>query len=260
MNSVIIIPARLASSRLPNKLLLDDTGKPLICHTIDCAKKSKANEVIVATEDQEIIDAIEDLEYDVSTVLTPQCNSGTERVAWVTNNWYRPNGSVPQFDVIVNLQGDEPELDSKYLDELIEAVASDRIIDAATIAAPATNLDYRSYSVVKVVLDHEDNAMYFSRAPIPYEGTIKARRKNEGHLQSVALKHIGVYAYKYEFLLALNSMKPTTLASESLEQLQWLQSGFKIKVLKRDIKAVGVDTRQEYDDFVKRWRQENSTT
>jgi 3-deoxy-manno-octulosonate cytidylyltransferase (CMP-KDO synthetase) len=241
MANVVVIPARLASTRLPKKLLLDETGKPLICHTIDRAKESKADEVIVATEDQEIIDVIEDLDYDVSTVFTPVCNSGTDRVAWVANNWYRPDGATPQFNIIVNLQGDEPELKSECINDLIDA-CSDPIIDVATIAAPANNLDYRSHSVVKVVLDHEDNAMYFSRCAIPYDAD----------KDSAPLKHIGVYAYRYEFLLALGGMKRTTLGSESLEQLQWLQSGFKIRVLKRDIQAVGVDTRQEYDAFVRR--------
>lgn len=248
MASVIIIPARLASTRLPNKMLLDETGKPLICHTVDRAKESKADEVIVATEDEEIIDVIDNLDYNVSTVKTPKCNSGTERVAWVVNNWYHPDGTIPQFDIVVNLQGDEPELDSIHLNDLIDA-CSDPIVDVATIAAPAGNLDYRSYSVVKVVVDHECNAMYFSRSAIPYNAQV-GRDSN-------VLKHIGVYAYKYEFLLALENMDPTTLQCESLEQLQWLQSGFKIKVLTREIEAIGVDTRQEYESFVKSWQQKN---
>lgn len=243
MANVIVIPARLASTRLPNKLLLDDTGRPLICHTVDRALESKADAVIVASEDLEILDAVPD-HHRVVKRETPSCSSGTERVAWVAET------HLGDVDKVINLQGDEPELDSEHLDALFDAVA-DPVVDVATIASPASNLDYKSYSVVKVVVDHDGNAMYFSRCSIPYGTSGDVQR------ESVALKHIGVYAYRFEFLLALSSMEPTTLGCESLEQLQWLQSGFKVKVLQREVHAIGVDTRQEYDAFVRRWQQGN---
>jgi len=234
--AIIIIPARLASTRLPNKLLLAETGKSLLHHTIDRARESKlANKIIVASEDQGILDVVPS---DIITALTPKCFSGSERMAWVTENCVMPD------NIVVNLQGDEPELSGEHLDSLIQVLQDDSVVDVATLAAPANSLDYKSYSVVKTVLNHDGDAMYFSRCAIPY---------GAGSADNVwPLKHIGVYAYRREFLLALSSMEPTTLGSESLEQLQWLQSGFKIRVLERDIKTTGIDTIDEYQSFVQR--------
>lgn len=239
--AIIVIPARLASTRLPNKLLLNDTGKPLIYHTIDHALESKfADYVYVASEDSEILSVVSKrYSSKVITAQTPKCSSGTERVRWLVDNRLDYDA-----DVVVNLQADEPELDGKHLDKLISELQSNSISDVATLSAPASNLDYKSYSVVKVVVDHNGHAMYFSRCAIPHGG-------------KEALKHIGVYAYKQEFLVALNSMEPTTLGCESLEQLQWLQSGFRIVVLETDIRVVGVDTIEEYKSFVKRWKKAN---
>jgi 3-deoxy-manno-octulosonate cytidylyltransferase (CMP-KDO synthetase) len=149
-------------------------------------------------------------------------------------------------NIIVNLQGDEPELSGKHLDEMADALVNDNTADVSTLATPASNLDYKSYSVVKVVVTHNDHAMYFSRCPIPYGATPT--------IDHNALKHIGAYAYRREFFFALQQMEPTTLGCESLEQLQWLQSGFRIKVLQRDIKATGIDTLPEYENFVKNWQ------
>lgn len=250
--AIIIIPARKDSTRLPNKLLLENTGKPLICHTVDRALESKlAQYIVVASEDQEILDAVtEDKAADnmgcrwrVLKCHTPKCKSGTERVAWTTiqSSLSITDGFENDADIIVNLQGDEPELSGEYLDALITALNNDKSADVATIASPLGKSHLKVPSVVKVVLTHDGNAMYFSRSAIP-------------HNAESGLKHIGVYAYRREFLVALNSMEPTTLDCESLEQLQWLQSGFKIKVIIKDIKEVGIDTKREYESFVRRCR------
>jgi len=238
---IIIIPARLGSTRLPRKFMLDDTGKPLICHTIDRALEStKARKIFVISEDQEILDVVNNYSTAVDTCLTPQCDSGTERI-----KWFIKNSATIFHEIIVNLQGDEPELSGKYLDELVTILFDDQLVDVATIAAHATPSQYVSRDVVKAVLDHNKNAMYFSRASIPYDS-------------DTALKHIGVYAYRNTFLLA--NMEPTTLGCESLEQLQWLQSGFRIRVLVKDIKEAGIDTKQEYLSFVKRWEANQNQT
>ena len=142
---IVVIPTRLGSTRLPRKAMLDKTGKPLICHTIDRALESSASCVIVASEDQEILDVIADHKR-ILKCLTPKCDSGTERVhrAVILNN--------PLFDdIIVNLQGDEPELPGTYLDEIVDALINDNTADVATLASPASNLDYTSSSVTKLL-------------------------------------------------------------------------------------------------------------
>ena len=234
---VIIIPARLGSTRLPRKLLLNDTGFPLLWHTAQRALESKLiNDVIIATEDREIANIVARFGHPrIYPVTTPKCNSGTERVSWVVKH-------IKEFDYsfVVNFQGDEPELPGKYVDELVGALMTEQV-DVATLATPASHSDYNSPSVVKVVLDHRDHAMYFSRSPIPHNGP--------------ALAHVGIYAYKLEFLIALPTLAAGTLETEKLEQIQWLQSGFRVKVLKRNLDIVGIDTQEEYNRFVKRERE-----
>lgn len=231
--TTVIIPARLASKRLPRKLLLDRTGRPLLWHAVENALCSSAQRVVVASEDDAILDAIGPLAAGrVSCVKTPICSSGTERVAWVV----REEGIRGS---IVNLQGDEPELSGQLIDRLIAARHDS--IDVVTLTVPCTSQQLYSPSVVKVVVDHNKCAMYFSRSPIPY-GDDGCRH------------HVGVYVYDANFLLSLRDMPPTSLPGEMLEQLQWLQCGHKIKVLSADDVGVGIDTADEYHAFVHRWR------
>jgi len=237
MLPIIVIPARLDSSRLPNKLLLDDTGQPLIFHAIrNACDSSLAKSVVVASEDQKILDIVSNSFHvpDVITFLTPKCASGTERVSWVANRL------VGDVDVIINLQGDEPELSGAQIDYLIQNLLNDSTSDVSTFVVDASKDDYESPNVVKVVADHGGNAMYFSRCSIP-------------HGSDTALKHIGAYAYRMDFLVALKAMEETTLQCESLEQLQWLQSGFRVKLVELDADLSGIDTRAEYDAFVARF-------
>jgi len=236
-NNYIIIPARLASTRLPRKLLLTDTGHPLIWHTIQRALESKlADNIIVATEDPEIYSAVESYSIPrVSAVMTPPCNNGTQRVSVVQER-------LPESRIIINLQGDEPELPGIYIDELI-AVLDNSQSAIATIAAPATDDEVNSPSVVKVTVTQPPHrALYFSRSRIPYAGPV--------------LKHFGLYAYTPIFFNAYRSEKfDTQYPSESLEQLSWLENRWTIDVLvKNRIDNVGIDTREEYDAFVQRWR------
>jgi len=228
MTAVVIIPARLASTRLPNKLLLNETGRPLIYHTIKAA--SPLINVVVATQDQEIYSALKD---HVNVIMTGDCKSGTERVRACLNSEF-----VAGHDVIINWQADEPELDCYHATSLLEEI--DRSgVDIATLAAPATKEEYLSPDVVKTVLDHKNFAMYFSRCSIPFGDPTRA------------LKHIGLYAFR-RASLSKWVLRETTYPSESLEQLQWLQEGLKIKVCIGAVKYAGIDTREEYDAFVKR--------
>lgn len=229
MTAVVIIPARLASTRLPNKLLLDETGKPLILHTIEAA--SQLFNVVVATQDQEIYDVVKD---HARVIMTGDCKSGTERVRASLSDDF-----VAENDIVINWQADEPELDSQHVLALAVMMADDPEIDVATLAAPATKEEYLSPDVVKTVLDHKYFAMYFSRCSIPFGDPTNA------------LKHIGIYAFRRKSLTNW-ILRGTTYPSESLEQLQWLQEGLKIKVCVRPVAYAGIDTRQEYDAFVKR--------
>ena len=229
MKSIVVIPARLASTRLPNKLLLDKTGKPLLIHTIEEAKRYF--DVVVATQDQEIHDVVGD---HARVIMTGQCSSGTERVYETCLD------ELSDYDIIINWQADEPELDGQYVLDMAEMVACYPKIDIVTLFAPATKEEYLSPSVVKAVLDHGSFAMYFSRCSIPYNGP------------QHALKHIGIYAFRREALLATAMLGHTTYPTESLEQLQWLQAGLRMKACVRSIAYAGIDTQEEYDAFVKR--------
>ncbi len=231
MRVVIVIPARLESSRLPNKLLLSETGQPLILHTVQAAKE-RFGRVVVATDSQQIRDVVR---KSAEVIMTGNCSSGTERVRVALAGDMDVNSDT----IIVNWQGDEPELDSLHVLDLAYACTR-HDVEVATLAAPATLEEYQSPDVVKTVLDHDDLAMYFSRCPIPYN-----QPEN-------ALKHMGIYAFTYETLMATATLDQTTYSGESLEQLTWLQAGYRIKVLTRSVPYVGIDTREEYEAFVKR--------
>jgi 3-deoxy-manno-octulosonate cytidylyltransferase (CMP-KDO synthetase) len=237
----IIIPARLGSTRLSRKLLLKDTGFPLLWHTAQRALESRLiDDVIIATEDCEIMEVVDGFRHpNIYSIETPKCNSGTERIAWVVNNI----GGF-DFQFVVNFQGDEPELPGSYVDQLIDMLVIQPTVDVATLATTLTRDDYESPNVVKVVCNSKGDAMYFSRSPIPFGDP------------GAALAHIGVYAYRLDFLLALPTIPACTLESECLEQLQWLQNGFKIRVLvERDLSLAGIDTQEEYNRFVDRFKK-----
>ena len=209
MSNYIIIPARLDSQRLPRKLLKNDTGYPLIWHTIQNANRSKvATSVIVVTDSDEIKDAIKD---EAEVVITGHCDSGTQRVAAAQRL-----RSLRGY--IVNVQGDEPAVDMSHVDELFTSLETGIDTDVVTIATKASSEEYDNPNVVKVVTGANDQAMYFSRSPIPHGGPQNS------------LKHIGVYAYRSSFLDMIHTLTPANrTASENLEQLQWLENGRKIK-------------------------------
>lgn len=262
--SIIIIPARLESKRLPRKMLLNETGYPLIWHTIMKALESvTATQVILATDSDEIIKAVEncmermsrcfmiDMKIERFNIIkTPDhFTSGTDRIEWVTQEHLTNS----EESIIVNFQGDEPEFDGKNVDELVKLLNSSDS-DIATFAVDADKDSFNDPNSVKVIVDHNCNAMYFSRSPIPYGSHIWA------------LIHIGIYAFKKDFLLAKEepknqqiSLKPVQpLVSENLEQLEWLQNGKKIQVKTLKQKAAGIDTKEDYNKFVERFRHEAS--
>jgi 3-deoxy-manno-octulosonate cytidylyltransferase (CMP-KDO synthetase) len=247
MRAYGVIPARLQSTRLPRKLLLAETGKPLIQHTWDAAAQAAClAEVIVATDSAEIADAVR--RFGGRAEMTGEHPSGTDRIAEVTRR------CLPQAGVIVNIQGDEPEIDPDHIGTLVALLESHPSAQMATLARPITSrqqLD--SPSCTKVVCAADGRALYFSRSPIPH-----CRDCNPDELlagESPWLLHLGIYAYRREFLLELTEMPPSRLEQlEKLEQLRALEAGAVIQVGIVEQTSVGIDTPEDYARFVERCR------
>ena len=249
MKTLIVIPARLASTRLPEKLLLAKTGKTLIQHTYETAQTSqKASEVIVAADDPKIVSAVE--AFGGRAVLTrPDHPSGTDRVAEIA-------ATHPEFDLICNVQGDEPELPGEAIDLAIGLLERDPEAVMATLATPIRSANQlNDPNCVKVVVDTNSHAMYFSRSPLPYPRTWQSADWSDLNAQTAGpfLQHIGLYVYRREFLLIIPQLKiPDCERIESLEQLRVLHAGFEIAVGTTDHPVVGIDTAEDYAAFVRR--------
>ena len=249
MNTVGVIPARLASSRLPNKLLLNETGKPLLQYVWEIAEQcASLDEVVVATDSEEIREIVSG--FGGRAELTGEHPSGTDRVAEVVDR------CCPDADFVVNLQGDEPELNAQVVTSLCDAIQKSSC-EMATVATPVRDVNViTDPNSVKVVLNDLNEAMYFSRASIPFprDADPEAVLLSDSFANPWLL-HVGLYAYRREFLLQLTQMPPSSLETlEKLEQLRALQSGAKIAVCVVEHAAVGIDTREDYDAFVERQR------
>jgi 3-deoxy-manno-octulosonate cytidylyltransferase (CMP-KDO synthetase) len=240
MSTAIIIPARYASSRLPAKPLLCETGKYLIQHVYERACASKADAVIVATDDQRIYAAVRSFGGNVCMTRDDH-PSGTDRVAEVAEQL--------KADIIVNLQGDEPLIEPETLDLLPRLLAEDAGAEMATLAVPITSLEqWRDPNCVKLVRDAQGRALYFSRSPIPFvrDGEPDLRKQ-----PSLFLQHLGLYAYRRRFLLELAKLPPEPLEqTEKLEQLRVLALGHRIQVGIVPQAHRGVDTPSDYARFV----------
>lgn len=246
MKTAIVIPARYASSRLPGKPLLRETGKYLIEHVYERATlASSAGTVIVATDDDRIESAVRSFGGNVVRTR-PDHPSGTDRVAEVARGL--------DADIIVNLQGDEPMIDPASLDLLPLLLHHDSGADMATLAVPiATKEQWLNPNCVKVVCDATGRALYFSRSPIPF---VRDGEPNFAAEPPLFLQHLGLYAYRRSFLLSLATLPPEPLEQlERLEQLRVLALGRRIAVGVVRQTSIGVDTRADYDQFVALSRQ-----
>lgn len=244
MKAICVIPARYSSTRLPGKPLKDICGKPMICRVWERASRAASVvEVIVATDDERILQAVEKNSGRAMMTRTDH-KTGTDRLAEVAANF-------PDADVIVNVQGDEPLIEPALIDALVDEF-SDDALQMATVATEMTDAaEMQNPNNVKVVLDRTGNALYFSRALIPYP-------RNTG--KASVFKHIGIYAYRRDFLLAYAKMEPTPLEqAESLEQLRALENGFKIRVIKSSCRFVGVDTAEDLELVNEIYRREGLT-
>ena len=247
LRSQIVIPARLASTRLPRKLLRDDTGKPLIQHTYESASRAaRPLGICVAADHEEIARAVRSFGGEVH-MTDPAAPSGTDRVAEVA-------AGMPDVDIVVNVQGDEPDIPPAAIDLAIELLEQDPQAVMSTLATPIRERSrLEDPACVKVVFDSRGRALYFSRAPIPH-----AREWDDGLLTVEPpqfFQHIGLYAYRREFLLELARLPPTELEQiEKLEQLRVLAAGQVIRVGVIDQPMIGVDTEEDYRSFVRRFR------
>ncbi|MBT4864801.1 MAG: 3-deoxy-manno-octulosonate cytidylyltransferase [Planctomycetaceae bacterium] len=242
MRTVGIIPARLQSTRLPRKLLLDETGRPLVQYTWEAACKAESlDEVIVATDSPEIAASVR--AFGGRAEITGEHPSGTDRIAEIARR------CCPEAEILVNVQGDEPEIDPAQIDTLVALVANYTDSEMATLATPIPTItDRDDPACVKVVIAADGRALYFSRAPIPF-----VRDAADSPSQSPWLLHLGIYAYRREFLLQLTQLPPSRLEQlEKLEQLRALEAGALIRVGIVDHPAVGIDTPEDYARFVQR--------
>jgi 3-deoxy-manno-octulosonate cytidylyltransferase (CMP-KDO synthetase) len=242
MRTAIIIPARFASSRLPGKPLLRATGKYLIQHVYERALLASADEVVIATDDSRIMEAV--ASFGGRAMLTRSDHpTGTDRVAEVAQKL--------KADVIVNLQGDEPLIDSASLDFLPSLLRQDHEAVMATLAVPITSSEsWQDPNCVKVVRDRRGGALYFSRSPIPHVRDGAADFRSGEFLQ-----HLGLYAYRRHFLLELAQLPPEPLEElEKLEQLRVLALGYRIAVGVVAHVGGGVDTPADYERFVQTYR------
>ncbi|WP_231932951.1 3-deoxy-manno-octulosonate cytidylyltransferase [Botrimarina mediterranea] len=241
----VVIPARMASTRLPGKMLLRETGRSLVEHTHAAVLRAKLPAaVIVATDHVAIADEVR--RFGGTAVMTStDCQSGADRVAEVASR-------TPQFDLFVNVQGDEPELDPAAIDLLIEQFDADTTTPMATLATPITDPErLRDPSVVKVVFDNSGRALYFSRSPIPF--VRDAQSATAADQPPLFHQHLGIYAYRREFLAKLPHLPPSPLEqAEKLEQLRVLQAGETIRVGVVAHAATGIDTAADYAAFVRR--------
>ncbi|GBD89530.1 3-deoxy-manno-octulosonate cytidylyltransferase [bacterium BMS3Abin04] len=235
-----IIPARFASSRLMGKPLASIGGKPMIQHTYERAKKSKLlNDIVIAVDDEKVFSVVK--KFGAQVVMTPKdFSTGSDRIAFVAK-------SLATAEIIVNIQGDEPFISGRMIDQAIEPLLFDRKVKVSTLAKKITSVDeYKSASIPKVVFDYNNYALYFSRQPIPF--VRDSRTIAEKIMFTDFYKHIGLYVFRKNELLKFTSLKQTDLErAEKLEQLRMLECGMKIKIVVTEYDSFSVDTPKDLE-------------
>jgi 3-deoxy-manno-octulosonate cytidylyltransferase (CMP-KDO synthetase) len=246
--SQIVIPARLRSTRLPRKLLLRETGKSLIQHTYEAARRAKKPlGICVACDDREIFAEV--CSFGGRAVMTdPHAASGTDRVAEVARQ-------MADVDIVVNVQGDEPEIAGRSIDLAVELLEREPEAVMSTLATPIRlRRQLEAPACVKVVFDSRGRAIYFSRSPIPFP-----RQWDDALMDADPphfYQHVGLYAYRRDFLLRIAELpQPAIERIECLEQLRVLHAGHSILVGVVDEPTFGIDTPADYEAFVRKWRQ-----
>jgi len=235
---LVVIPARLGSTRLPRKPLADIGGKPMVIHVAERAKQSHAQSVVVATDSPEIQAAC--AEHRIECLLTsPDHPTGTDRIAEVAQLLKLPSNTL-----IVNVQGDEPLIPPELINQVANTLAEHEQCAISTVAVPITDIaEINNPNVVKVVLNRSGEALYFSRAPIPFV------RDPQDSLKTEYLRHLGIYAYRADFLHAYTQLQPAPPEqAEALEQLRALWNGYRIAVhTASEAPPAGVDTPEDLE-------------
>ncbi|MEQ8763796.1 MAG: 3-deoxy-manno-octulosonate cytidylyltransferase [Planctomycetota bacterium] len=246
MRRAIVIPVRLESTRLPRKPLLSKTGRYLVQHVYERAVASGAAErVAIATDSEEVRAAGEGFGAEVFMTRADHV-CGTDRIAEVAERELRPQG----FELVVNLQGDEPEIPGASLERLFESLEQNLGTSLSTLACPLEDEELDQPDVVKVVFDRQGRALYFSRAAIPFPRDAGA---------ASAYRHIGIYGYRIDYLLDFARREPMPLERrESLEQLRALESGDTIRVIPIEWVPRGIDTPADYEAFLQRCQPESA--
>jgi 3-deoxy-manno-octulosonate cytidylyltransferase (CMP-KDO synthetase) len=237
-NFLVVIPARLGSSRLPRKPLADIGGKPMVIRVAERAKESNAQRVVVATDSPEIQAVCND--HGIECLLTSADHpTGTDRIAQVAQLLKLAGNTL-----VVNVQGDEPLIPAALINQVAQTLADHTQCAISTVAVPITEkAEIENPNVVKVVLNHANEAMYFSRAPIPFVRDAQVTHK------TVYLRHLGIYAYRADFLQAYSKLEPAPPEqAEALEQLRALWNGYRIAVhTALEAPPAGVDTPEDLE-------------
>ena len=237
-NSLGIIPARFASTRFPGKPLVEISGKTMIRRVYEQASKSGLDEVVVATDDERIFRHVSD--FGGNAVMTsPEHPSGTDRCAEVA--------ALPEyadFEIVVNIQGDEPFIQPSQIDLAVDVLIKNKNCPIATLAKQIEQPEALfNPNVVKVVFDKKIQALYFSRSPVPFLRNVP---QAEWLAQGRFFKHIGLYAFRRETLLAVAALPPGQLErAESLEQLRWLENGYAIAIALTEFETIGIDVPED---------------
>jgi len=243
-NVLAIIPARFASLRLPGKPLASIAGKPMIQHVVERVRRAQlVKSILVATDDERIKKAVES--FGAQAILTRHDHrTGTDRVAEVATH--------VEADLYVDIQGDEPLIDPGTIDAVVAAMLEDESVQIATPCSAITlPNEIMDPNIVKVVSDFDGNSLYFSRAPIPWV------RDTKSNLAVRHWKHIGLYAFRRDTLLEFPTLPPGELEHvEQLEQLRWLENGFRIRVVETDYDAVSVDVPADIERVEKLLREQ----
>jgi 3-deoxy-manno-octulosonate cytidylyltransferase (CMP-KDO synthetase) len=247
MKKVIVIPARLDSSRLPKKVLLDLKGKTVIQRVYEqCLRVKNIDGVYIATDSSEIEEVCRSFtNHIIFTKSTHQ--SGTDRIGEAV--------AGIDCDVVLNVQGDEPFIDPNLIEELVNSFNDDQVSMASAMSKIENIKDLQDPNVVKVVVDTQNNAIYFSRAPIPFpRDHQEIIHSNEELKNHNFFRHIGIYGYRKDFLAKYIEMDQTNLEKlEKLEQLRVIENGFKIKMIEAATSLTGIDTQEDYEEALKKY-------
>ena len=247
MKKVIIIPARLDSSRLPKKVLLDLKGKTVIQRVYEqCLKVKNIDGVYIATDSLEIKEVCETFTNNV--IITKSVHkSGTDRIGEAV--------SSIDCDIVINVQGDEPFIEPSLIEALVNSFVNSEISMSSAMSKISNVKDLQNTNVVKVVTDLHNNALFFSRSLIPFPRDVKEISIAKEVLEKGQFyRHIGIYGYRKDFLLKFVNMEQSYLEKvEKLEQLRALENGFKIKMIEANSSLIGIDTREDYEEALKKY-------